>query len=61
MGNRADWQEVRPLGGGGQSHVFLVRTPERVAEREAFLQRIQRHAGTSNPEGAAEVLDYWSE
>jgi serine/threonine protein kinase len=35
------WEKVRPLGRGGQSDVFLVRSPERVAERASCLQRIR--------------------
>jgi serine/threonine protein kinase len=35
------WEEIRPLGGGGQSDVFLVRSPERVSERRACLRVIR--------------------
>src|SRR5271165_4090701 len=33
MANRADWEMVKRLGGGGQSDVFLVRAPERTIQR----------------------------
>jgi hypothetical protein len=39
MGRRNDWQEIRLLGGGGQSDVFLVRTPKRLADRTGYLVR----------------------
>ena len=40
-GNRGDWEEVgRKLGEGGQSTVYLVRTPERTAERKSTLLEI---------------------
>jgi serine/threonine protein kinase len=35
------WEKIKPLGGGGQSDVFLVRSPERVSERAACLQKIR--------------------
>jgi serine/threonine protein kinase len=57
MARRTEWQELRRLGGGGQSDVFLVRTPERVAARKALLQRIQRHAGSSSPERSADFAE----
>jgi serine/threonine protein kinase len=40
-GNRADWEHVGPLGGGGQSTVSLVRVPKRFAERRGSIQTIQ--------------------
>lgn len=36
-----DWERIKPLGGGGQSDVFLVRSPERVLERTSSLQKIR--------------------
>jgi serine/threonine protein kinase len=57
MGKRTDWEEIRPLGGGGQSDVFLVRTPKRVAERAGYLVKIQQHAGGCRIEGAAELAE----
>jgi len=41
MGKRTDWEEIEPLGGGGQSNVFLVRSPKRVAQRTKCLEEIQ--------------------
>jgi serine/threonine protein kinase len=40
MGSRTDWQQVspEPLGAGGQSTVFLVRRPERVAARDGSFK-----------------------
>jgi serine/threonine protein kinase len=31
------WEQLGPLGGGGQSDVFLVRNPARTAEREKYI------------------------
>jgi serine/threonine protein kinase len=39
------WEQLRPLGEGGQSKVFLVRTPLRVQERRTSIQQIL----SSNP------------
>ena len=36
-----EWEQLRPLGGGGQSDVFLVRSPERVSERRTCLRVIR--------------------
>ena len=41
MGNRKDWEEIKQLGGGGQSDVFLVRNGERRSERANCLTRIR--------------------
>ncbi len=35
------WEQIRCLGGGGQSDVFLVRSPERVTQRAACLRTIR--------------------
>jgi len=35
------WEIVEPLGGGGQSDVFLVRSPARVARRAMCLEEIK--------------------
>jgi len=32
------WDQIGPLGGGGQSDVFLVRTPERTMERARCIE-----------------------
>lgn len=57
MTKRSDWEEIKKLGAGGQSEVFLVRNPTRVAERSDFLERIQQHAGGCRIDGAAELAE----
>jgi serine/threonine protein kinase len=37
----AEWEKIRPLGSGGQSDVYLVRSPDRVSERTECLRRIR--------------------
>ena len=32
------WEQLEPLGEGGQSKVFLVRNPGRVQERKGVIQ-----------------------
>lgn len=39
------WEQLKPLGEGGQSRVFLVRSSARAAERKATIQQVLR----SNP------------
>src|SRR5258708_986692 len=34
------WEELKPLGEGGQSKVFLVRSPGRIQERRDVIQRV---------------------
>src|SRR5215831_444140 len=41
MKNATVWEELSKLGGGGQSDVFLVRSPQRVAERRLSLTKIR--------------------
>lgn len=41
MGKRADWETIKPLGGGGQSDVFLVRSSKRQSERANDLVKIR--------------------
>lgn len=36
------WERIRPLGSGGQSDVFLVRSPVRTAERANCLSTIRK-------------------
>lgn len=38
MGTRADWEQIRELGAGGQSNVFLVRRPARSKARAHSLE-----------------------
>ena len=35
------WEVIEPLGKGGQSEVFKVRTPKRAAERRNYLEEIR--------------------
>ncbi len=37
----AEWEEIKRLGGGGQSDVFLVRSPGRAVQRSVCLQTIR--------------------
>jgi hypothetical protein len=39
MANRSDWEQIEPLGEGGQSQVFLVRRPNRGQERAASIRQ----------------------
>jgi len=52
MGSREQWQEIEPLGEGGQSTVFKVRRPERTAERARCVQEVIQHSGGVNAKGA---------
>jgi serine/threonine protein kinase len=52
MGNREEWQEIEPLGEGGQSKVFKVRRPERTAERARCVEEVILHSGGVNAKGA---------
>ena len=36
----SEWEEIRALGSGGQSEVFLVRNSIRIAEREKHLKKL---------------------
>lgn len=40
-----DWEMIRPLGKGGQSEVFLVRSPSRVQERRKCLETLRELSG----------------
>jgi serine/threonine protein kinase len=42
-----DWEEIGPLGQGGQSEVFLVRNSARIAEREKHLGTLKELSGQS--------------
>jgi len=37
-GSHVEWEKIMRLGGGGQSDVFLVRTPQRTKERAQCLE-----------------------
>ena len=43
----SQWQEIKPLGRGGQSEVFLVRNSIRVAERKKHLDKIMELSAQS--------------
>src|SRR5580704_17079033 len=47
MGSLSEWHKVssEPLGSGGQSTVFLVRRPERVAARERSFKILRDLSG----------------
>jgi serine/threonine protein kinase len=40
MTNVGGWEQLEPLGEGGQSKVFLVRSPGRIQERRDVIQRV---------------------
>ena len=40
MTQYGEWEQIMPLGQGGQSEVFLVRNPERKRQRQASLKRM---------------------
>jgi len=42
MTRQENWERIRPLGQGGQSEVFLVRRPTRVAARRVCLDKLTR-------------------
>jgi serine/threonine protein kinase len=45
MQTYGDWEVIKPLGGGGQSDVFLVRSPERCKERAKCIDSIKEALG----------------
>jgi hypothetical protein len=57
MGTLGDWQKVKeaPLGQGGQSTVYLVRTPERSKARKKALERMGRYSPTNSSDDKAET------
>jgi hypothetical protein len=40
-----EWEEIRRLGKGRQSEVFLVRNSVRIAERKRHLEKLKELAG----------------
>lgn len=42
MHNTGGWEIIEEIGGGGQSKVYLARSPKRVAERAACVADIRR-------------------
>jgi serine/threonine protein kinase len=47
VSKRSEWQELKRLGGGGQSDVFLVRKPARKAERDNGISTLVEISGQS--------------
>jgi serine/threonine protein kinase len=45
MQTYGDWEVIKPLGGGGQSDVFLVRSPQRQKERAKSIEEIKEALG----------------
>jgi len=52
------WEIVETLGAGGQSDVFLARTPSRAAQREGSLQQIRTSIDGDKRAGLANAI--WS-
>jgi len=52
---KVDWEYVAPLGGGGQSNVSLVRSPERVTERAKCIVDIVRAVSSGEGKVLAEA------
>lgn len=50
------WEEMRPLGSGGQSDVFLVRSPARATERATCLQTMRAALDQDNRAELAEAI-----
>jgi serine/threonine protein kinase len=51
-----EWEHIRRLGGGGQSDVFLVRSPARVTQRTVCLQTIRTALGSDREAELAEAV-----
>ena len=56
LSETAQWEEIKRLGGGGQSDVFLVRSPERVTQRAVCLQTIRTALGSDREAQLAEAV-----
>ena len=52
----AQWEHIRRLGGGGQSDVFLVRSPERVTQRSVCIQTMRTAMGSNGQAELAEAV-----
>jgi len=52
------WEEIKRLGRGGQSDVFLVRSPERATQRATCLQTMRVALGQHNKAELADAI--WS-
>ena len=58
--DHAQWERVERLGGGGQSDVFIVRSPERVSERENCLVRMRVALASNNHAEFADAAHLYS-
>src|SRR6266404_2661050 len=47
MEKYGNWEIIEPLGEGGQSVVYLARSPARVAQREIYLNTLKELSGQS--------------
>jgi serine/threonine protein kinase len=56
MAKDENWERIKPLGTGGQSEVFLVRSPARVAEREKQAGMIAALSGRGLNQIDAQLL-----
>jgi serine/threonine protein kinase len=56
LSETVQWEHIRRLGGGGQSDVFLVRSPERVTQRTVCLQTIRTALGSDGQAELAEAV-----
>jgi serine/threonine protein kinase len=45
MAEYGGWEKIKQLGKGGQSQVFLARSPARVEERQKYLDAIKQLSG----------------
>jgi serine/threonine protein kinase len=51
------WEQIEPLGAGGQSEVFLVRNPARVSERQKLLNELTAYSRGLDNDAAARFAD----
>lgn len=56
MSKFGEWEVVGPLGSGGQSEVYRVRTPKRVRERQSCLPAIRIYSGGDDGAPLAEAI-----
>jgi len=57
---QVQWEEIRRLGGGGQSDVFLVRSPARVTQRAACLRTMKAALGQDQLAELADAISTYS-
>src|SRR5450432_809362 len=52
------WEKIERIGGGGQSTVYLVRSPQRAEQRRELLRSLETFSnGAKHPEYAAATYD----